>query len=283
MRILITGAGGMLGADVRRSAQAGGHQPVVLTRARLDITDPDAVRRAISAAQPEVVVNCAAWTDVDGAESQFEAALAANGPGAGNVAAAAAAAGAWTIHVSSDYVFDGTKSTPYVESDPLGPLSAYGRSKLAGEQAVAAEATPHRYTIVRSSWLFGAHGKCFPKTILRLAGERPELKVVSDQVGCPTFTGHLAEALVALAERPQSGVLHVAADGQCSWHEFAAAIVAAGGEDCRVMPIPSDQYPQAAQRPAWSVLRSERDAPRLPDWRSGLDQFMSEVTAGAAR
>src|SRR5579875_4077545 len=154
MRILITGAGGMLGLDVRAAAEAAGHNVVALTRARLDITDAEAAHAAIAAASPAVVVNCAAWTDVDGAEASFDAALAANGPGAGNVAAAAATAGAWTVHVSTDYVFDGTKRTPYLESDPAAPLSEYGRSKLAGERAVA-ECAPGAHTIVRSSWLFG--------------------------------------------------------------------------------------------------------------------------------
>src|SRR5579875_3807223 len=220
MRILITGAGGMLGLDVRAAAEAAGHNVVALTRAWLDITDAEATHAAIAAASPDVVVNCAAWTDVDGAEASFDAALAANGPGAGNVAAASAAAGAWTLHVSSDYVFDGAKATPYVESDPPAPLSAYGRSKLAGERAVAA-AAGGRWTIVRSSWLFGAGGRCFPKTILRLATERDRLTVVDDQAGCPTFTGHLAAALLALAGDPVAGVLHVAGGGECSWFQFA--------------------------------------------------------------
>jgi dTDP-4-dehydrorhamnose reductase len=192
------------------------------------------------------------------------------------VAAAAAAAGAWVVHVSTDYVFDGEKAAPYVESDPVGPVSAYGRSKLEGERAVAA-AAPEGHTIVRTAWLFGAGGKCFPKTILRAAAERPELSVVSDQIGCPTFTGHLGEALVTLAARRTPGVLHAAGAGRCSWHEFAAAIVTAGELDCPVRPITTAEYPLPARRPANSVLISERGAPALPDWRVGLHAFMSEV------
>ena len=200
----------------------------------------------------------------------------ANGIGAGHVARAAASVSAWTIHVSSDYVFDGSKRSPYVESDSTGPLSAYGRSKLAGERAVAS-AAPQAHTIVRSSWLFGAGGACFPKTMLRLAAERDELNVVDDQIGCPTFTGHLASALVRLAESRPLGVLHVAAAEQCSWYEFAVATIAAGGLDCRIHPIDTSRYPLPAPRPAFSVMRSQRAAPELPSWRDGLRNFISEI------
>jgi dTDP-4-dehydrorhamnose reductase len=275
MRILVTGAGGMLGLDAQRAAEDAGHEVVALTRAQLDITDRDATALTVGEARPDVVINCAAWTNVDGAESHAEEAMAVNGGGAGNVAAAAAAAGAWLIHISTDYVFNGGKAGPYVESDPVDPVSAYGRSKLEGERAVAA-AAPEAHTIVRTAWLFGVGGSCFPKTILRAASQRPELTVVADQVGCPTFTGHLAYALVGLAEQRVPGVLHVAGAGQCSWFEFASAIVAAAGVDCPVRPITTAEYPVPARRPANSVLRSERDAPTLPDWRAGLQAFMSE-------
>ena len=202
---------------------------------------------------------------VDAAEEHEQEATSANGVGAGHVARAAAEVGAWTIHVSSDYVFDGSKRSPYLESDPTGPLSAYGRSKLAGELAVASEA-PEAHTIVRSSWLFGAGGPCFPKTMLRLAAERDEINVVDDQVGSPTFTGHLASALVGLAASRPLGTLHVAAAEQCSWYAFAVATIAAAGLDCAVRPIDTSQYPLPAPRPAFSVLRSERGA---PDCRAG--------------
>ena len=281
MRILITGSGGMLGHDVDAAARATGHEPVALSRAQLDISDADAVHAAMGAARPDAVINCAAQTDVDGAEDHVAEALAVNETGAGHVAAAAAAAGAWTIHVSSDYVFDGDKREPYLESDAIGPLSAYGRSKLAGERAVA-RAAPQAHTIVRSSWLFGAHGRCFPMTMLRLAGEREELAVVDDQIGCPTFTGHLAEALVGLAEDRPLGILHVAAAGECSWCELARAVIAAGESDCIVRPIASEQYPTPAPRPAYSVLRSERGAPELPAWQDGLARFMAELARVSA-
>jgi dTDP-4-dehydrorhamnose reductase len=276
MRILITGAAGMLGSDVRTACEAGGHEPLAVARSSVDITDQAAVQETVARSRPDIVINCAAWTDVDGAEEHYPEAVSVNGAAAGTVARAAAAQGAWTIHVSSDYVFDGRKTSPYVESDPVKPLSAYGRSKLEGERAVAA-AAPERHTIIRSSWLFGAAGKCFPKTILRLAGEREQIDVVSDQVGCPTYTGHLAQALIELAAAPPLGVLHVTCAGECSWFDLAQKVVAIAGLDCEVRPILTEQYPLPAQRPAYSVMRSERGAPALPGWQEGLREFMSQI------
>jgi dTDP-4-dehydrorhamnose reductase len=277
MRILITGAAGMLGVDVAVSAGEAGHDATGLARTELDITDPEAVRSALADHRPAVVINCAAYTNVDGAEADEATALAVNGTGAGHLAAAAAAAGAWTVHLSTDYVFDGTKPEAYVESDPVGPRSAYGRTKLAGERAVAA-AAPGAHTIVRASWLFGAAGPCFPKTILRLAEERDQLSVVADQVGCPTFTAHLAPALIELGTTSRvTGVTHVAGGGQCSWFEFARAIVARAGVDCEVRPCTTEEFPRPAPRPAFSVLASERGraVPRLPDWEEGLEEFIN--------
>lgn len=277
MRILITGSAGMLGSDVCAAAAGAGHEVVALPRAELDITDADAVAVAVRAAAPGTVINCAAWTNVDGAEASEDAALAVNGPGAGNVARAAIAADAWTIHVSSDYVFDGNKREPYLESDPVGPMSAYGRSKLAGEQAIAGGA-PGAHTIVRSSWLFGTRGPCFPATIRRLAAERDQLTVVDDQVGCPTFTGHLGQALIELAAgTPPLGIVHVASGGHCSWYELAREIVVASGAACEVKPGRTADLDRPAPRPAYSVLRTERgsEVPRLPHWREGLAQYMA--------
>ena len=284
MQFVITGAAGMLGQDLAAAAKGAGHDVVAFARAELDIANGTAVTEAIRGAGADVVVNCAAWTDVDGAERDEDGALAVNGAGAGNVARAASAYGGWTIHLSSDYVFDGTKRSPYVESDAVRPLSSYGRSKLAGEREVAAEA-PERHTIVRSSWLFGAGGPCFPATILRLAAERDELKVVDDQIGCPTFTGHLAHALVGLATRqsPPLGILHVAGGGICSWYEFAREIVAVSGVSCEVRTCTTAEMPRPATRPAYSALRSERDAPVLPDWRRGLAEYMALTRAVSAR
>jgi dTDP-4-dehydrorhamnose reductase len=282
MRLLITGAAGMLGQDVATAATAAGLETLTLSRAELDITDAGAVDEALSRTRPDVVVNCAAWTDVDGAEADEPAALAVNGAGAGNVARAAAGTDAWTIHVSSDYVFDGTKREPYLESDHTNPVSAYGRTKLAGEHEVV-HAAPHSHTIVRSSWLFGAGGPCFPATIMRLASERDELSVVDDQVGCPTFTGHLAEALVALAhgDAGAPGTLHVAGGGACSWYEFARRIVELTGLDCDVRPCTTAEMPRPAPRPAYSVLGTERgdEVPRLEPWEDGLEQYLAARAA----
>jgi dTDP-4-dehydrorhamnose reductase len=286
MRFVITGAAGMLGQDLTAAARGAGHEAVGLSLAELNVVDAPAVADVIGAARADVVVNCAAWTNVDGAEERADDALAVNGVGAGNVARAAAASGAWTIHVSTDYVFDGSKREPYVEPDPVNPLSEYGRSKLAGERAVAAEA-PHRHTIVRSSWLFGAGGRCFPATILQLAAERDELNVVDDQVGCPTFTGHLAGALVDLGARqaPPVGLVHVAGGGVCSWYEFAREIVAGAGVRCEVRPCSTAEMPRPAKRPAYSVLRSERgdEAPVLPEWREGLSEYLAVARVVSAR
>jgi dTDP-4-dehydrorhamnose reductase len=277
MRLLVTGAAGMLGHDLTRAAEAAGHEAVGLAREDVDITDAGAVQEAIGGHAPDVVVNCAAWTDVDGAEASSQAAHAVNGDGAGHVAAAAASAGAWMIQISTDYVFDGSKRSPYLESDPVAPASMYGATKLAGEREVAARC-PGRHTIVRTSWLFGTHGRCFPATILRLADERDELTVVDDQVGCPTFTGHLAQGLVALVEDPPPiGVVHVAGAGSCSWYELAREVVSTAGLSCELRPGLTQDLARPAPRPPYSVLRTERGAavPRLPDWRRGVAEYMS--------
>jgi dTDP-4-dehydrorhamnose reductase len=278
MRLVITGAAGMLGVDVKRAGEAAGHDVAALSRQDLDIRDERAVRAALGAGGADVVINCAAFTDVDGAEADPEIADAVNADAAGRVAAAAAEHRAWTIHISSDYVFSGDKRSPYVESDGTGPLSAYGASKLGGERAVA-QAAPEAHTIVRSAWLFGAAGRCFPDTMLRLAADRDELAVVDDQVGNPTFTGHLARVLIELAERRRRplGVVHAAAAGECSWFEFAVEVLRAAGLGTPVRPVSSAEFPRPARRPAYSVLRSARaDAPpELPHWREGLSEYLS--------
>ncbi|MGI8429345.1 MAG: dTDP-4-dehydrorhamnose reductase [Solirubrobacteraceae bacterium] len=284
MRFLITGAAGMLGVDVHRAARAAGHEVLALPRAELDLTDAAAaVDSVLSAARPEVVVNCAAWTDVDGAQDDVDGAFAVNAVGAGYLARVAAACGAWTIHISSDYVFDGSKREPYLESDLARPICVYGHSKLEGERAVA-RAAPAAHTIVRSSWLFGAGGPCFPATILRLANERDELSVVDDQVGCPTSTEHLAHALVQLAGLPRvSGIVHVAGGGECSRYELATEVVARCGAACRVKPGRTDDFPRPAPRPAYSVLGTEHgpQVPRLPHWREGLAAFLAAGVSAA--
>jgi dTDP-4-dehydrorhamnose reductase len=278
MRLLVTGAAGMLGRDVVAAAGDAGHRVVALTRADLDITDAAAVRAAVGGA--DAVINCAAWTDVDGAEAAEAAATAVNGAGAGHVAAAAAAAGAHLVHVSTDYVFGGRAREPYTEDAAAAPQGAYGRSKLDGERAVATAGG--RSAIVRSSWLFGPHGRNFVDTMRRLGAEREEIAVVDDQVGCPTYTGHLAPALVEVAERGLTGVLHVAGTGSCSWLELAEATFAATGLACRVRPQSTAALGRPAPRPAYSALASSRaDAPVLPPWRDGLRAHLARVEVPA--
>jgi dTDP-4-dehydrorhamnose reductase len=207
-----------------------------------------------------VVLHAAAWTDVDGAESDPAGAERVNVEGTRNVAAL----GAPIVYFSTDYVFDGTKGEPYVESDEPRPLSVYARTKLEGEREV------RDGWIVRSSWLFGWTGTNFVRTMLRLGEERDEVSVVADQVGCPTYVGHLAEATREVLTLPQ-GIWHVAAEGECSWAGFARAIFEEAGVDCRVTEITTEELGRPAPRPAYSVLCSERDnAPRLPHWRDGL-------------
>jgi dTDP-4-dehydrorhamnose reductase len=257
VRTVVVGAGGMLGREVVRAT--GGE---ALARADLDVTDARAVQEAIGA--EHLVVNCAAWTDVDGAEHHPEEALRVNAEGAANVARAAGA----VAYLSTDYVFDGRKREPYVESDDPAPLSSYGRSKLEGERATA-EANPSHF-IVRSAWLFGPGGSNFVETMLRLDGE---VTVVDDQVGCPTFTAHLAEALAELIKGENYGTHHLAASGSCSWFEFAREIFALAGRDLDLAPCTTAQFPRPAPRPAWSVLGSERGH-RLPHWRDGLQAYL---------
>jgi dTDP-4-dehydrorhamnose reductase len=273
--LLITGAGGMLGQALVAEASARGHEHVALDHAGLDVTDAEAVTGAVAQAAPACVINCAAYTDVDGAESDPRGALAVNGAGAGNVARAAAAIGARLLHLSTDYVFDGRARRPYVESDPTGPASSYGASKLAGEREVVAAGAEH--VIVRTSWLFGAGGRNFVDTMLGLGAEREQLDVVSDQVGCPTWTGHLAPALLDLAERDVAGVMHVTGGGSCSWNRFAAEIFTLAGLDCEVVETTTAAAARPAPRPAFSVLGSERsDAPRLPEWREGVRAYLAQ-------
>jgi dTDP-4-dehydrorhamnose reductase len=280
VKLLVTGAGGMLGRAVVDAAARLGHDVQACSRADLDLVDADATRRALASARPHAVINCAAYTDVDGAESDWQAAEAVNATGAGNVAAAAAEIGALVVHLSTDYVFDGSKREPWLESDRVGPLGVYGETKLAGEQAVAAANPAH--AIVRTAWLFGAGGKNFVDTMLALGAQRDEVSVVTDQVGCPTWSVHLAAALVELAEHPQeTGIHHIAGAGSCSWNELALEVFERAAIDCRVLPTTSDQFIRPAPRPAYSVLGSERPHPLvLAPWQDGVAQYIAtRVTA----
>jgi dTDP-4-dehydrorhamnose reductase len=278
VKLLVTGAAGMLGRDVMLAAGNAGHQVVGFGHAELDIADAAAVAAKLEGERPDVVINCAAWTDVDGAEQAEAEATAINGAGAGNVAAAAASAGASVVYVGSDYVFDGSKAAPYVETDQTAPLSAYGRGKLAGEEAT--RAANKRHFIVRSAWLFGTGGGNFVETMLRLAADHGEVLVVRDQVGSPTYTWHLAYGIVRLIEGVEFGIHHMAAAGACSWYEFAREIFEQANVECKVMSATTEMLGRPAPRPAYSALASQREhAIELPSWQDGLAAYLSQRRA----
>jgi dTDP-4-dehydrorhamnose reductase len=283
----------MLGHDVARAGDRTGHELVLVDLPEIDITDAPAVDELLDMvlAEPgslQAIVNCAAWTDVDGAESKPELAHAVNADGAGNLARAAARIDVPLLHISTDYVFDGVapldadgRPRPYVESDPTGPRSVYGSTKLDGERQVLA-ASP-RHTVVRTAWLYGVDGPNFVETMLRLAGERDAVQVVTDQVGSPTWSGHLAPAVLGLLEREVSGLVHMTGAGEVSWNGFAREIFRQAEVDCAVEPASSEQMARPAPRPAWSALASERDdVLPMPDWREGLAGYLA-ARAGMMR
>jgi dTDP-4-dehydrorhamnose reductase len=278
MRWLVTGAAGMLGRDL---CEVLGDSAVPATREALDITDVTAVSHAV--AQADVVVNTAAWTDVDGAEAAEEAATLVNGDAVGLLAAACEATRVPLIHLSTDYVFDGTSTVPYAEAATVAPINAYGRSKLAGERAALAAGG----YVVRTAWLYGAHGRNFVSTMLRLAAERETVAVVADQHGQPTWSHALAGQLAALGAAAATGqaapgVYHGTAGGETTWYGLARAVFAEAGLDpARVRPVTSAQFRRAAPRPTYSVLGHERWAaagvPPLRDWRAMLTSAMPSL------
>jgi dTDP-4-dehydrorhamnose reductase len=285
MRWLVTGADGMLGRDLRTVlAEAGEADVVPATRSDLDITDPAAVRDAVAGA--DIVVNTAAWTDVDGAETAEAAATAINGYA---VRTLADAAGGRLVHISTDYVFDGAATVPYAEGTAPAPINAYGRGKAVGEQAVLAAGG----YVVRTAWLYGAHGTNFVRTMLRLAAERDTVDVVADQVGAPTWSYALARQVVALAGasatgRAAPGPYHGTAAGSTTWFGLARAVFAeAGADPDRVRPTGSDRFPRPARRPSYSVLGHERwtgtGVAPLPDWRAMLTEAMPVILRGSRR
>ena len=259
-RVLVTGAGGQLGQALLEAFPGSRG----LTHEDWDVSRPPPHDLATA----DLVLHAGAWTDVDGAEADPQDAAAVNVGGTSHAASLGP-----LVYYSSDYVFDGRKRSPYVESDAPNPLSAYGRSKAFGEAAAG-----DRAWIVRSSWLFGPTGHNFVRTMLRLGAERDEVSVVDDQVGCPTYVGHLAEATKAIVELP-FGIWHVAADGECTWAEFAQAIFEEARIECRVAPTTTEALGRPAPRPAYSVLRSEKpETPRLPYWREGLRECLARLS-----
>jgi dTDP-4-dehydrorhamnose reductase len=302
-RWLVTGAAGMLGRDLTDLLRARGEDFTPFARADLDITDPAAVAKAVSAAAPDVVVNCAAWTAVDAAEDHEEEALAINGQGSANLAAACAEAGAFLVHPSTDYVFDGHAAAPYAADAPTDPAGAYGRTKLAGERAVRA-ALPDASYVVRTAWLYGAHGKNFVKTMLRLARHGTAPGVVADQHGQPTWTADVATQIVALVDKSApSGIYHATSSGQTTWFGFAEEIFtlyyasAAPGQNehhekdaervpLSPRPITTADFPTPAQRPAYSVLAHDSwykaGIEPIGDWKDALHRAFPAILAEAS-
>ncbi len=285
MKALITGAGGQLGSALASGAPKD-CEVVALTRAELDIADGAAVAEVLASLRPDLILNAAAYTAVDRAESEPETAFAINSEGPRHIAEAAGSVGARLIHVSTDFVFDGRSGRPYRPDDATAPLGVYGASKLAGEAAVV-ETAPDAL-IVRTAWVYGASGANFMRTMLRLMAERPEVRVVADQIGCPTATPDLAAALWGLARTEARGVLHFSNAGAASWYDFAQAIaeeaVAAGvlAASPPVIPIPTADYPTPAARPSYSVLDSREAWDLLggaaPHWRESLRGVLSTMT-----
>jgi dTDP-4-dehydrorhamnose reductase len=274
MRILLTGAGGQLGRSLRGALA--GHDVVAKTHGELDIADLAAVREAVAAARPELVANAAANNRVDDAEKDGEAAYRGNALGPRNLALAATASGAAILHVSTDYVFDGRGSRPYHEFDRPAPRSVYGASKLAGEIAVR-ELSPRHY-VVRTAWVFHEEGANFPRTILSMR-DRPEVRVVQDQVGSPTYAPHLAEAIARLIETEAFGTYHFAGAGAASWYEVTCALYERLGVKTKVVPVTTEEFPRPAERPRYSVLATIQE-PRivLPPWQDGLAAFCARLT-----
>ncbi len=288
--ILVFGGEGQLGRELTARAAQAGVALVGLRRSEADIADGDAVRNALAENAPSLVVNAAAYTQVDRAEAEADAAFRTNATGAGVIAAACAAAKLPLVHISTDYVFDGTKATAYTEADPISPLGVYGKSKAAGEAVVREACT--RHIILRTAWLYGVYGANFLKTILRLARERDELRVVADQRGCPTGTADIADAILAIAPRLTAGdnvwgTYHFAGAGVTNWHGFAVEIVDAQATFTNRRPtvtaITTAEYPTAAKRPANSKLDSSRFAAtfgiRAADWRQRTREVVATLAS----
>jgi dTDP-4-dehydrorhamnose reductase len=279
--LLILGSRGQLGTELTALSRATGWATTAVDIDECDITDPGAVDHWLALSRAEAVINCAAWTRVDAAETDSEAAYRANATGPRVLAARCEAAGALLTHVSTDFVFDGTATAPIDEEAAPHPLSIYGASKLAGEEEVRHGCRRHQ--VVRTAWLYGQHGPNFVLTVLRLAGERDRLRVVADQHGTPTWTGHLAPAILRLAELGAPGTYHLTNSGSTTWHGFAEAVLAEAGVERPVDGLTTAEYPTPAHRPAYSVLDNRAwrllGEPPLPPWQDGLRAYIAELSA----
>jgi dTDP-4-dehydrorhamnose reductase len=277
MRILLMGAKGMLGTDMFRVWQ--GHDVIPADSAEADIRDLDQVRALVSGVRPQWIVLTAAYTDVDGSEKNRDLAFAVNAAGAENVALTASEAGATLFYVSTDYIFDGNATRPYEPNDPVHPLNVYGESKAAGEAAVRKYA--QHWCIGRTSWLFGAYGNSFPEKILRASETRPELAVVSDQVGCPTFTVDLSSAILQLLGKNICGIVHLTNSGSCSWYEFASEVLRqAGRQSVRVVPVDTSSVARPARRPNYSILSSaslQQHGIYMRHWKETIPDYLNDL------
>ncbi len=292
LRMIVTGKDGQVVQSLlERAAENGRFEVVALGRPSLDLSVPDSIHAIISAAKPNVIVSAAAYTAVDQAENEETAATVINGVASGKIAEAASVLSIPIIHLSTDYVFDGNKDIPYVETDPVAPVSAYGRSKLAGEQAIAAATA--NYAILRTAWVYSPFGKNFLKTMLRLAEARDSINVVDDQIGNPTSAFDIADAVFAIASNlvdndnaALRGIFHMSGSGEASWADFAAEIFAQsalnGGPSAEVVGIPASSYPTPAKRPANSRLNcsllQDRHDVRLPDWKTSTAHVVARLT-----
>ena len=293
MKILVIGNKGMLGQDLMIRLKQSRHVAIGLDIPDIDITKEQEVLSSCGNLAPELIINCAAYTAVDKAETESDSAFSVNRDGAANLANASKSLGIPLIHISTDYVFDGKSRRPYREDDPANPLGAYGQSKWEGEQAVRSILASH--LIIRTAWLYGVNGHNFVKTILRLAAEKEEIRVVADQFGCPTWTGDLADGLITIVNQIAAntgqiswGTYHFCGKGEATWHDFAQAIVDEGKQRehfkvNKIIPITTSDYPTPAARPAWSVLdcrKMEENFQVVPiDWRQGLARMMTELYA----
>lgn len=282
MNILVTGSNGQLGNEMRRFSRNSSDNYVFTDVAELDITDAEAVTDMVKRMSADIIVNCAAYTNVDCAEDDEQTADKLNNMAVRNLAEAAREVGAVLIHISTDYVFDGQNNVPYAEEHPVAPLGAYGRTKLAGERAIAD--TGCRHIIIRTSWLYSPFGNNFVKTMRRLTSERDSIKVVFDQVGSPTYAGDLAAFIVQIiaeGKLAREGIYHFSNEGVCSWYDFAKEICALSGNECDIAPCHSNEFPSKVERPHYSVLDKTKVKSvfgiRIPYWKDSLVRCINEL------
>ena len=278
MRVTVFGASGLLGQELVRAAEARGAKLTALSSKDADLRDHARVEQVIRDSRPEWIILSAAFTDVDGCEANPDLALAVNCQGAVHVAQAARKVGSHLMFLSTDYVFDGTKGSPYEISDPRNPINVYGESKARAEERLLEMVSD--VCIVRTSWLFGHGGRCFPATILKLAATRPEISVVNDQRGSPTFTHDLAPTVIQLCDQGARGIVHATNSGDCTWYEFAKEIMRMSGLPAAVKPVSTAEFPRPARRPAYSVLSATSLAAhgiQMPSWQDALRRYLAEA------